>query len=1071
MFRCPVIGRCHRPLVVFCVVTAFFAAAALADSLPRVGFSKVVMGQFFPNASAPAGAPPIVDDDLAAFGGAVVEKYGATTVGYVPKVALEQVRRRIEDRGLEFRLRDDFDLVFLPGGVIDTRIGMEGSLPGKRKGPPERSDEANLYIVQFVGPIREEWLTDLRAANATLVQYVPYNAYIVAAEARDAVRIGHLRHVQYVDVFHASLKPIEVPPTAGTRRDLWLSLANVPAATRTVERLQDMSPVTLTTRIIGGSELRVQGNFDGSDIPYIVEEPLVFAVSRAPVVVPSDERVGLSVTRHVTTSGSGATAPALGTRYSRWLEETCEYCTNLHGDGFWVGIADVGFDDGPGGGDHPNLPDSRVYFGTSFDPNPPPPNVHALADPDGHGTMVAGLAAGGASPATADGEGFLYGIGVAPSAGVFVTKQYTPQLPRHGPPWGYIQNNPTTIFQSASDARMPDPLRPTKPTAYIQNHSWNEAIAAQGLSNNGCTDMNYEGEYDVLAREFDRAVLDADNNASNGSQPIALVVSSGNIYQHEEDWRYCDVGAWSLTLPPATAKNVLAVGGTESVRTAAAEQWGCLLCTAESFSNIMATSKRGTKTAGWFKPDLFAPASSVVSLRSHHQGASKCVYPTLPGSTAVSLPADYDAGTGTSFAAPAASGAALLASRVYAQAIGQPTNAGAASPSLLKAMLIASARTMRGGLDRANHRYDGGLISDPIPITSMPGMQGFGRLVLEDLLSGYPARVYVNESPSATVTSGQPAWSRSLKVHDGTQPVTVALVWSDPPALQNAAYSSTTVTITPLVNDLDLAVDIGSPCTTRYLGNRTNTVDQSVPYGCTATNSDTFNNVELVRFTAAAGTTFSVGVGIATQGTAQNFSLVVMNAYDSAASAPPPPPQALVATATGTTVNLAWTASAGATSYDVRRKTGSGGFATVGQPSAAAFVDTGVQVGHSYIYEVRARKASGVSPFSNRDAATLVAFTDPMLTGVVVKAVHVTELRAAVNALQLVAEHTTSAYTNPALGGLNPAVIDVTELRTRLNAALVGVGIQARTFTDPSITAGTTVIRAIHLEELRDALK
>src|SRR5690348_5483592 len=73
-------------------------------------------------------------------------------------------------------------------------------------------------------------------------------------------------------------------------------------------------------------------------------------------------------------------------------------------------------------------------------------------------------------------------------------------------------------------------------------------------------------------------------------------------------------------------------------------------------------------------------------------------------------------------------------------------------------------------------------------------------------------------------------------------------------------------------------------------------------------------------------------------------------------AAPPPPPSAptnLTATAGNGQVALIWTASAGATSYNVKRSLTSGsGYAQAGTSTTPAFTDMGLTDGTTYYYVV-----------------------------------------------------------------------------------------------------------------------
>ena len=116
----------------------------------------------------------------------------------------------------------------------------------------------------------------------------------------------------------------------------------------------------------------------------------------------------------------------------------------------------------------------------------------------------------------------------------------------------------------------------------------------------------------------------------------------------------------------------------------------------------------------------------------------------------------------------------------------------------------------------------------------------------------------------------------------------------------------------------------------------------------------------------------------------------------------------------------------------------------------------------------------GRSSFSNVDLATTVMFTDDPVVAqtTVIKAVHVPELRTAVQAVR-------------SLAGLAPAIfsdatIDTTvlvkathisQLRSALGAARGALGLPPLTYTDPTLTAGSTIIKAAHFQELRLGVK
>lgn len=190
----------------------------------------------------------------------------------------------------------------------------------------------------------------------------------------------------------------------------------------------------------------------------------------------------------------------------------------------------------------------------------------------------------------------------------------------------------------------------------------------------------------------------------------------------------------------------------------------------------------------------------------------------------------------------------------------------------------------------------------------------------------------------------------------------------------------------------------------------------------------------------------------------------------------PGTPGTLTATAgTQTSVALIWPASTGVVDhYEVERRNGSGSYAVVATvPPATGTVtvtDTnGVIADTAYLYRVRAfDSANCPSPYSNVDLATTTIFTnDPLVAQVTtIQALHVTQLRTAVDAVRATASLNAATWTNP-LDQVR--AIHFSELRTRLNEALPSLGL-SQIPTDPGIAQGNTVY-AVQLQAVRDKVK
>jgi fibronectin type 3 domain-containing protein len=94
--------------------------------------------------------------------------------------------------------------------------------------------------------------------------------------------------------------------------------------------------------------------------------------------------------------------------------------------------------------------------------------------------------------------------------------------------------------------------------------------------------------------------------------------------------------------------------------------------------------------------------------------------------------------------------------------------------------------------------------------------------------------------------------------------------------------------------------------------------------------------------------------------------------------APPSAPTGLQATPGNTQVSLVWAASAGATSYHVKRATTNGGpYTQVSAPTGTNFTDLGLTNGTAYYYVVSALNSAGESANSSQVSATPVAPVTP----------------------------------------------------------------------------------------------
>jgi hypothetical protein len=226
-------------------------------------------------------------------------------------------------------------------------------------------------------------------------------------------------------------------------------------------------------------------------------------------------------------------------------------------------------------------------------------------------------------------------------------------------------------------------------------------------------------------------------------QPAILVFSAGNS----------GPGAGTVT-KPKEAKNVIVTGGTQTHRVSG------------NVDAMYNSSSRGPAADGRTLPTIAAPAQSVSS--TIKPSAAQCG-PAIGGTNGL-----YSFCTGTSMAAPHASGAVILMAEWW-----RNHNDGEDfSPAMAKALLVNSATAITGTSAPPNNNV------------------GWGRIDLRPVLDSNLDFEFFDQEVLFE-NSGE-VWSVAVNLADPGQPMKISLVWSDAPGAVGANPA--------LVNDLDLEV-------------------------------------------------------------------------------------------------------------------------------------------------------------------------------------------------------------------------------------------------------------------------
>jgi hypothetical protein len=136
--------------------------------------------------------------ELTRQGGTLLVDYGALSLWSMPGASAGAVRA-----STSLRLQDVGDTIGLRGGrAIETAARGRASSAISRPADTASTQEAaatgkQLWLAQFIGPIKESWLADLRRDGLSPVIYMAPNAYVVwgddAARARLDMRARRAR--------------------------------------------------------------------------------------------------------------------------------------------------------------------------------------------------------------------------------------------------------------------------------------------------------------------------------------------------------------------------------------------------------------------------------------------------------------------------------------------------------------------------------------------------------------------------------------------------------------------------------------------------------------------------------------------------------------------------------------------------------------------------------------------------------------------------------------------------------------------------------------------------------------
>ncbi len=636
-------------------------------------------------------------------------------------------------------------LLLLP--VIVARAGAL-STPVRADLPASGEQASALHLIQFSGPIRQDWLTAVQDTGAQPLHYVADYGYLVWADAAARRRL---------DALAASTAFLQgtTPYSANTHQ---------PAALFAAE---PDTPVEITIQMLrhegqGASQARIEAlalqllsawepvmafqNLRAvvrtGDIPQIAALPDVLLVENFQPPQLLDERQAQTLAGNLKADRSGPQ----GRGYLAWLQsrgfsdDPAVYpVVDIVDDGIGNGVAtqaggDVTFRVGGASGSASRVTYIADCTGTA--------DGSGL---EGHGHLNASIAGGfdnRAGNAFRDAEDYQYGLGINPYGRLASSRVFGD--------FGFD-------LSECGGNYLPAIRQSYTKGARIISNSWGCASCA--------------GTYNTASQAYDAAVRDA-NSSAPGDQALLAIFSAGNA------------GSDSHTVgSPADGKNVISVGAVENQRPSWSDGCGYGAFEADNVQDIADYSSRGPSSGDRVKPDLVAPGTHVTGTAStspFYNGLGICdTY--YPGGQQL-----FAASTGTSHSAPAVAGAASLATwwLQNKQSIANP------SPALLKAFLLANTSHVTGTA-----------ADDDLPST----VQGYGLLDLGQAFSNRKMLLF-DQSPQRLLNDSGELWVEKVYPAVAGEPLKILLAYTDQPGLVCIDSQG----CFPQVNDLDLVVRAGA---------------------------------------------------------------------------------------------------------------------------------------------------------------------------------------------------------------------------------------------------------------------
>ncbi len=479
----------------------------------------------------------------------VIEVYDS----FVLAKTIKSQRTALEQAGMIVSGMGERTMIGMDSYRFDTRDG-EPLLSPNLKMDRYDPDSNRLYIIQLIGPIKQEWINALEDAGADIYSYLPSYAYIVRMNSNLENSMRNLEFVEWVGIYQPAYK-IGSHVSGGT---LVVNAWNGPTIDSTMKAIDSLTTVIQMSydSYFDHHSLKVEA--DASVIDDIANLPDVIWIEKYDVPRLLDE-TSSEIVGGIWAADTPYGGPGNYANLQGW-----------DGTGVVVSVTDAGIGDGTIGDaghiDFENRVIGGAYYGTLTD----------WEDGHAHGTHVSGIVASNGFDGTGTqypGTTYYCGMGVAPDAQLFAQKIFS-DAGDYEPPANWAD-----FFDDAYNAGV-----------YVHQNSWGEFLG--------------DSQYNQLDSEMDRAVRDT-STTTPGDQPMVICFAAGNN----------GPGVGTIG-SPGSAKNVITVGASENYHPDAGTYGEVGGYSADNPDEVIDFSSRGPEDDTRIKPDVVAPGTAILSTKS-----------------------------------------------------------------------------------------------------------------------------------------------------------------------------------------------------------------------------------------------------------------------------------------------------------------------------------------------------------------------------------------------------------------------------------------------------------------------